>query len=275
MAHLDQPRDERRAGMWMGVLVLFILAASLVSFVVAAYIWWLPSLASRPRIIIDEMFNAILVVTAIAFIAVHVFLAAALIRYGARGTERAAHWHEHLGAELTWTLVPAAGLIILTILSEVVWANIYSAPPKNSQVVEVTGRQFQWYIRYPTVDGAFGRRDVKFTSPGNPLGLDPSDPINKQEAVTVNELHMAVNRPVAVRITSVDVIHSFFLPNFRVKQDAVPGRMVEVWFTPTVPGRYKIACAQLCGAGHYTMAGNVTVETQAAFDAWLRSQEKP
>ncbi len=275
MSALERRPDERRAGTWMGVLILFILAAGFVSFVVAARIWWLPPLASRQGVITDQIFNAILIATAIAFVAVHAFLGIALIRYGAHGERRAAHWHEHLGAELTWTLVPAFGLVVLAILSEVVWAHVYSAPPRNAQVVEVVARQFDWHVRYPAPDGRFGRTDPKFRSTSNLFGEDPSDPVNKQNVVTTNDLHLVVNRPVAVRITAVDVIHSFFLPNFRVKQDAVPGRTVTIWFTPDRTGTYQIACAQLCGAGHYTMRGNVTVESQAAFDAWLRSQQKP
>jgi cytochrome c oxidase subunit II len=266
------PRDERTAGRWMGVLILFILAAGVGSFVYAAHYWWLPPLAST-RGITDDMFNAILVATGIAFIAVHLFVAIALIRYAAYGRRPAAHWHEHLGAELTWTLVPAAGLIILAILAEVVWARVYSPPPANAQVVDVTGRQFLWYIRYPSPDGRLANTDPKFLSAGNPLGLDPSDPDSKTNIVLTNELHVVNNRPVRVVIHSLDVIHSFFLPNFRVKQDAVPGRTVEIWFMPDRPGQYQIACAQLCGVGHYTMRGNITVEpNQAAFDAWLAKQ---
>jgi cytochrome c oxidase subunit 2 len=266
------PRDERPAGRLMGALILFILAAGVGSFVYAAHNWWLPPLAST-RGITDDMFNAILVATGIAFIAVHLFVAIALIRFAAYGRRPAAHWHEHLGAELTWTLVPAAGLVILAILAEIVWARVYSPPPANAQLVEVTGRQFLWYIRYPSSDGKLARTDSKFISAGNPLGLDPGDPDSHTNVVLTNDLHVVNNRPVKVIIHSLDVIHSFFLPNFRVKQDAVPGRTEEIWFTPDRPGQYQIACAQLCGVGHYTMRGNITVEPdQAAFDAWLAKQ---
>jgi cytochrome c oxidase subunit II len=269
-----QARDERRMGLFTSLLVLFILVAGVVSFFIAAKNWWLPPLASASRTAaeIDQFFYAILIATGIAFVAVHIFLVLSLARYGARGTERAAHWHEHLGAELTWTLVPAAAFLILGILGEVVWAHIYSVPPANAQRVEVTGRQFLWYIRYPGPDGKLGRRNPALVSPGNPLGLDPKDPAGKDDVVAINDLHLIAGRPVAIRVSSVDVIHSFFLPNFRVKQDAVPGRTVEIWFIPGRPGAYQIACAQLCGIGHYTMRGNVTVGTQADFNAWLRSQ---
>ena len=269
-----QARDERRTGLWVSLLVLFILVAGVVSFVVAARNWWLPPLASASRTAaeIDQFFYAILIATAIAFVAVHLFLILSLARYGARRGERAAHWHEHLGAELTWTLVPAAAFLILGVLGEIVWAHIYSPPPANAQRVDVTARQFLWYVRYPGPDGRFGRRDPKFISAGNPLGLDPADPVGKTNVVAINELHLIAGRPVAIRLSAVDVIHSFFLPNFRVKQDAVPGRTVEIWFTPGRSGAYQIACAQLCGIGHYTMRGNVTVGTQADFNAWIKSQ---
>jgi cytochrome c oxidase subunit II len=264
--------DHRRAGVWAGILILVILVAGVGSFVVAKYYWWLQPLASKQGSVIDRYFNAILLVTAIAFVATHLFLAVALIRYGARGKERASHWHEHLGAELTWTLVPGAAFIFLGILGVFTWSQLYAAAPPGAQVAEVTGRQFFWYVRYPGPDGRFARTDPKFASQSNPLGLDPNDPATKTNIVILNELHMVTNRPIEVRIRALDVIHSFFLPNFRVKQDAVPGRTFSIWFTPDKEGTYKIACAQLCGTGHYTMQGNVTVESQAAFDEWLRAQ---
>ncbi len=266
--------DHRRAGVWTGILVLVILVAGVGSFVVAAQPdkWWLQPLASVQGRVIDQYFNAILFVTAIAFVATHLFLAVALMRYGARGKERASHWHEHLGAELTWTLVPGAAFIALGILGVFTWSRLYSAPPPKAEVVEVTGRQFFWYVRYPDADGKFARTDVKFVSQSNPLGLDPNDPATKTNTVILNELHMITNRPIEVRVRSLDVIHSFFLPNFRVKQDAVPGRTFAIWFTPDKEGKYQIACAQLCGTGHYTMQGSVTVQSQQAFDQWLQQQ---
>src|SRR5438445_9037565 len=272
MNALSDAHDHRRAGMWAGILVLVILVAGVVSFVVAAHLWWLQPLASVQGRVIDQYFNSILAVTAIAFVATHLFLAAALIRYSARGKERASHWHEHLGAELTWTIVPGAAFVLLGILGVFTWSKIYSAPPSNAQVVEVTGTQLFCYVRYPGQDGRFARTDPRLISQSNPLGLDPADPAARTNAVLVNELHMVAGRPVEVRVRSLDVIHSFFRPNFRVKQDAVPGRTVGIWFTPDKPGTYSIACAQLCGTGHYTMRGNVTVESQAAFNTWLQQQ---
>jgi len=272
---MEQPGrvvDERRAGRWMSAFIMFILVAGVLSFVWSSKDYWLLPLASTQGLTLDNLFYAILILTAIPFVLVHLFIGLSLWRFPARGTERAAHWHEHLGAELTWTIVPTIAFIVLGIYGEIVWAHIYSAPPANALQVQVVGRQFEWEFRYPGPDGKFGRTAPKFVTSGDPFGMDPSDPENQQNIVTVNEMHVVLNRPVSVRITAIDVIHSFSLPNFRMKQDAVPGRDVSIWFTPNKAGTYQIVCAQLCGVGHYTMRGNITVESQSAFDQWLGSQ---
>jgi cytochrome c oxidase subunit II len=274
MEQPGQVKDERRAGRWMSALIMFILVAGVLSFVWSARSYWLLPLASTQGGALDNIFYVILALTGISFVIVHLFMGVALWRFPARPGTRAAHWHEHLGAELTWTIIPAVAIVILGVVGEVVWAKLYSPPPANAQQVEVVGRQFEWQFRYPGPDGKFGRADPKFVTSGNPFGMDPADPENKQNVITINDLHLILNRPVALHITAIDVIHSFSLPNFRMKQDAVPGRSVEIWFTPDKAGAYQIVCAQLCGVGHYTMRGNVIVASQSAFDQWLQSQEK-
>ena len=149
-------------------------------------------------------------------------------------------------------------------------------PTKNPIEVRLVAEQFAWNIHYPGPDGVFGKMNVKLVTSSNPLGLDPNDPTAKDDIVTLNQLHMQVNRPIIVRITSKDVIHSFSLPYMRVKQDAIPGMEVPVHFTPirTSDGKvpWEIACAQLCGLGHYRMRGQYEVHTKADFDKWLASQ---
>jgi cytochrome c oxidase subunit 2 len=148
-------------------------------------------------------------------------------------------------------------------------------PSKNPLEVRVVAEQFAWNVHYPGPDGVFGKMNVKLVTSSNPLGLDPNDPTAKDDIVTLNQLHMQVNRPIIVRLTSKDVIHSFGLPYMRVKQDAVPGMEVPVHFTPIkTSGKqpWEIACAQLCGLGHYRMRGQYEVHTKADFDKWLASQ---
>lgn len=149
-------------------------------------------------------------------------------------------------------------------------------------VVQVTGEQFAWNVHYPGPDRVFGRTDVKLLDlQSNPLGLDRTDPAAKDDVTTVNQLYVPVNQPVIVRLRSKDVIHSFGVPELRVKQDAIPGLTIPIWFIPTVttaemraqtgkPGfQYEIACAQLCGLGHSRMRGFVTVQTGDEFQTWM------
>ncbi len=159
-------------------------------------------------------------------------------------------------------------------MGAVVWTRVHSAPPPEAMVVEVRAEQFGWLARYPGPDGTFGRVDPRLINTRqNPMGLDPTDAAALDDIVS-REVHLVVNKPVRIRLRSKDVIHSFFLPQFRVKQDAVPGMTVEIWFVPTKEGEYEIACAELCGVGHYIMRGKLRVESQHAFDAWL-AQQKP
>ena len=162
-------------------------------------------------------------------------------------------------------------------------ARVEGLPPENEAlVVQVTGEQFAWNIHYPGADRVFGRTDVKLLDlQSNPLGLDRSDPAAKDDATTVNQLYLPVNRQIIVRLRSKDVIHSFGVPEFRVKQDAIPGLTIPIWFVPTITTaemrtqtgnsafQYEIACAQLCGLGHARMRGFVTVQSAEEFQKWM------
>jgi len=167
-------------------------------------------------------------------------------------------------------------------------ARVESMPPASEAlVVQVTGEQFAWNIHYPGPDGVFGRTDIKLLDlQSNPLGLDRSDAAAKDDITTVNQLYLPVNRPIIVRLRSKEVIHSFGVPEFRVKQDAIPGLTIPIWFIPTVTTadmrtkkgnpafQYEIACAQLCGLGHARMRGFVTVQTAEEFQQWMEAESK-
>jgi len=264
----DAPGTGRRFSL---VILLLIALGGVVSFFVARARWWLPPGASTQAVEIDRLFITTLIVTGIVFFLVHVLLAV-LIWQGGRRTAPAAYWHDNRTLELTYTLAPAAILVTLIAMGAVVWTRVHAAPPPNALLVEVRAEQFGWVFRYPGADGRFGRTDAtRFTGRDNPLGIDPADPAGRDDIVT-RELHVVSNRPVHVRLRAKDVLHSFFVPQFRVKQDAVPGMTQNLVFQPTRPGTYEIACAELCGVGHYIMRGKVVVESQAAFEAWLAAQ---
>jgi cytochrome c oxidase subunit II len=191
----------------------------------------------------------------------------------------------------TWLelAVAVAEGFLLVGLSMPLWAaRVEQFPPaSDSTVVHVVAQQFAWNVHYPGPDGVFGRTDEKLVDPqDNPIGLDRSDPAAKDDITTVNQLHLPVDKPAIVYLSSLDVIHSFNLEEMRVKQDVIPGMVIPVWFVPTVTTddmrqrtgdpkfTYEIACAQLCGLGHYRMRGYLSIDTPAEYDAWIAEQEK-
>lgn len=165
--------------------------------------------------------------------------------------------------------------VLLVAFSIPFWATrVAATPPHEALVVRVVAEQFAWNVHYPGPDDEFGRTDLALVSPSNPLGLDRASAHAADDIVSINQLVLPVDRPVVVQLTSKDVIHSFGLPNFRVKQDAIPGLMTPVWFVPTRVGQYEIACSQLCGLGHYRMRGFVLVESQTDFARWIASHPR-
>ena len=184
--------------------------------------------------------------------------------------------------------VAVAEAVLLIGFSIPLWAKRVDAfpPETDATVVRVVGEQFAWNIHYPGPDGKFGKTDITLIDlQSNPLGLDRSDPDAKDDITTVNQLHLPVGKPAIVKLSSKDVIHSFNLTEFRVKQDAIPGLVIPLWFIPTITTDdmrkqlgeedfvYEIACAQLCGLGHYSMRGYVTIDTSEQFQAWFDSEE--
>jgi cytochrome c oxidase subunit 2 len=138
--------------------------------------------------------------------------------------------------------------------------------------VRVVAEQFAWNVHYPGADGQFGRTAVSLVSSSNPIGLDRTSPFGADDIVTLSEMHVPVNRPVIIQLSSKDVVHSFGVPAMRVKQDAIPGVTAPVWFTPTVTGNFEIACSQLCGLAHYRMRGVIIVESESAYRKFLADE---
>jgi cytochrome c oxidase subunit II len=251
---------------------LLFAVATLVLVGVATFLFatrtWLPPLKSD-RIGIDHSIFVTMLVTGIVFIATNVLLAFFTWKYQDAPGAQAAYWHDNPRLEWTWTLVTAAIMFGFLFHALSLWAEIQSPAPKDALVVEVTAQQFAWNFRLAGKDGIFGKTSPKLVDPSalNFIGLDKTDPAAADDIVLPqNQLYLPENRPVKLRIKSLDVIHSFFLPNFRVKQDAVPGMAIEVWFVPKVAGDYEIACAEHCGLGHYRMRGQVHVVPEADFD---------
>ena len=272
MADGSGPGRVTLSGVLLAALLLILIIASLYLFIAQPY--WFPTLASEHGASIDGLFMAVLIVSGIAFVVVQGLLGYFVARYGENGRERAAYWHDNPKAEAILLIGTAVILTVLVFMGQRVWAAMYFVDaPADALTIQVTGEQFAWNFHYAGADGAFGRTDVSLITATNTIGLDRNDPPAKDDVLAINEMHFPVGRAVRVRLRSKDVIHSFFLPNLRIKQDAVPGMAIEVWFTPNLAGNYEIACAELCGLGHYRMKGALTVDdSQESFDRWLQQK---
>jgi cytochrome c oxidase subunit 2 len=250
---------------------------------------WLPQLASEHGAALDRALGLVHVLMAVLFVGWGAFFAYVLVRFR-RKRSPVADYRGVTGHASTWleAAVAVVEAVLLVGLSMPLWADrVEHLPaPAESTRVRVVAEQFAWNVHYPGPDGVFGRTDPSLIdATANPLGLDREDPSAKDDVTTINQLHLPVDRPVRLTLTSKDVIHSFALQEMRVKQDAVPGMAVEVWFVPKVTTddmrartgnpefNYEISCAQLCGLGHYRMRGFVTIHSPEAFQAWLDEQE--
>jgi cytochrome c oxidase subunit 2 len=250
----------------------------------------LPALASTHGAQIDNMIGWVHVFMFVLFVGWSGFFIFALVRFRqsrhpvANYTGVKSHTSSYL--EVGVAVVEA---ILLFGFAIPLWAaRVDRIPPESEAlVVQVTAEQFAWNVRYAGADGKFGRTDIKLVDPqDNPLGLDRSDPDAKDDIVTLNQLYLPVNKPIIVRLRSKDMIHSFGVPEFRVKQDAIPGLTIPIWFVPNVTTaemrtrmgnpdfQYEIACAQLCGLGHAKMRGFVTVLSTEEFQKWMDDKAK-
>jgi len=215
--------------------------------------WWLPENVSTFGVEIDWLFHLIYAITAITGILVFAALIAFLVIYRDRPGRRARYTHGNTTLEIVWTIVPALILVVLTFLSVPAWSKIKMTQPPTDVIIQVTAKQFNWQVAYPGADGKFGTEDDK---------------------KFLDEMHVPVNKPIRVILKSQDVIHSFFVPSFRIKQDAVPGREIIAWFDATKPGKYEWPCAELCGFGHSGMKGWVYVHTAEDYAKWAAENLK-
>ena len=255
-------------GRFWSLLFLLVPVLGVGSFVWAvADFWpmrnhWLPEDISEHGVVIDGLFNFIMYLTGGIFIATGLCLFVFLWKYDAAKNRQPVNFvHGNHVLEIVWSILPAAILLFIALYQMEPWAASKLARPTlpngdlQPPLAEVTGRQFEWRIRYAGEDGQIGTPDDLFT---------------------VNDLHLPKDEKIVLAIKSQDVLHSFFLPNLRIKQDVVPGMKQHVWFTATKNGAYDIVCAELCGWGHYKMKGRITVQDHADYDRWieqLRSEQ--
>ena len=235
---------------------------------------------------IDFMLIITIAVTGVVFVLTQILLFWFAYKYQFSEKRTVYYFPHNNKLELIWTVVPAIFLTVLVGFGLFYWFKITGDAPKDAQIVEITGKQFNWMMRYPGKDNVLGRKNYRLTdaSNGNALGVDWEDGASHDD-IEATEMHLVVGKPVQLVINAQDVIHDVGLVHFRLKMDAVPGIPTTLWFTPLyttaqmkeITGNkdfvYEISCDQMCGSGHYSMRGVIVVETQEEYDAWMASKK--
>ncbi len=255
----------------MGVaIILILLITGSVVFHFLSPWWWTPIASNWGGI--DDTIILTFWITGAVNIAIILFMAYCLIRYHHKKGRTAVYEPENTKLEWALTIVTSIGVAAMLAPGLLVWHDFIDVP-EDATEVEVMGQQWQWSFRYPGKDGLMGTTDAKFITPENPFGLNPEDP-NGQDDVLVeaDDMHLPTGSPLKFLLRSIDVLHDFYVPEFRAKMDMVPGMVTYFWLTPIRDGTFDILCAELCGIGHHIMRGIVVVEGPDDFQTWLDEQ---
>ena len=236
----------------------------------------LPELASANGRAVDDLMVYVHWLMLVLFVGWIIYFGYVLFRFNAARNKKASYEgsKSKLPSYVELAIVAVEAVLLLGIAVPLWAKNVNQFPkPEDATVIQIMAQQFAWNVRYPGLDGKFGQQDMKLIASDNVFGVDPADPAGKDDIQLLNEIHVAVNKPVLIYLSSKDVIHSLKLVAMRITQDAIPGLRIPCTFTPTKIGRYQIECAQLCGGGHSAMAGGfVVVQSQADFASWLKSK---
>jgi cytochrome c oxidase subunit 2 len=239
----------------------------------------LPPLASQHGADVDKLIIYVHWLMAALFAGWIIYFGYVLLRFNRKANPKAdyAGIRSHLSSYIEVAVAAIEGVLLVG-FAVPLWAHAvdhFPTPDEHPVNIRIIAQQFNWNVFYPGLDGEFGNRDISLVTTDNPWGLDKTDPKGKDDFNTTDEIHVVVNRPVIITITSKDVIHSFKVIAMRVTQDAIPGVPIPVHFTPTTVGLYQINCAQLCGNGHYSMShGRLYVDTQEDYDKWVAAKSK-
>jgi cytochrome c oxidase subunit 2 len=251
--------------------MLILIVAGSVLFHFLSPWWWTPIASNWGNI--DDTMIITFWITGIVFIAIVLFMAYCVFRFRHRPGIRAAYEPENKKLEAALAIVTAVGVAAMLAPGLLVWKRFVTVP-KDATEIEIVGQQWQWSFRIPGRNGQLGTSDARFVSSDNPLGLNPADPVNQDDFVIVgDDLHLPIGKPVKVLLRSIDVVHDFYVPEFRAKMDLMPGFVSFFWFTPTRTGTFDILCGAFCGVGHFEMRGSVVVEDEKSYQAWLGKQK--
>jgi len=251
--------------------ILVLIAVGSVLFHLYSPWWWTPIATNWGYI--DDTINITFWITGTVFVAVIAFMAYCIFRFRHKEGRRADYNPEN--KKLEWWLSVGTGIGVAAMLAPglFVWHQFVTVPADATEI-EVMGQQWQWNFRLPGKDGRLGTTDVRNINSDNPMGLNRDDPRGQDDVIVEGgELHLPVGKPVKVLLRSVDVLHDFYVPEFRAKMDMVPGMVTYFWIKPTRTGTFDVLCAELCGAAHYQMRAQVIVEEEGKYHAWLEQQK--
>ena len=251
-------------------LVLVLVVVGSVLFHVFSPWWWTPIASNWAYI--DHTLVITFWITGVVFSAVILFMAWCVFRFRHREGVSAHYEPENKRLESWLTVLTAIGVAAMLAPGLWVWHSFITVPSEATEV-EVVAQQWMWSYRLPGADGKLGKSDAKLISADNTLGLDPEDPAGQDDVIIdAADLHLPIDKPVKMLLRSVDVLHDFYVPEFRAKMDLIPGTVTYFWFTPTRTGEFEVLCAELCGTGHYAMRGIVMVDSEEDYQAWLGEQ---
>ncbi|MBJ7259537.1 MAG: cytochrome c oxidase subunit II [Chthoniobacterales bacterium] len=254
--------------LWLLVLLVAAFVPDVLAGVRDSNLYWAPECVTVGGKRIDTLLDFIFYLTGAVFLLTQAVYIYYLVKYRKRPGSKAYYSHGNNKLELVWTAIPTAIFIGLVIYSNRLWSELHSEPPADSVKIDIVGYQFGWDMRYPGADGKLGKVDTKFYSMDNKFALVSGDAAGADD-FSSTELVIPVGKPVHIYLHSRDVIHSFYVPEFRLYQAAVPGRTIAwVWFQTTKTGDFQLACSQICGSGHYNMKAPIRVVTQEEFDKW-------
>jgi len=251
-------------------IIFFLVIVASVIFHIWSPWWWTPVASNWGNI--DTTIELTFWITGTVFVAVCTFMAWCVWRYRYKPDRKAEYKPEDKKLEFRLTALTALGVIALLAPGLVVW-NKYVTVPENAIKIEVVAYQWGWNYRLPGADGILGTTDISLINDENPYGLNLEDPNSKDDILVMDaDLHLEINQPVKVELRSYDVLHNFYVPQFRAKMDTLPGLITYYWFTPTKTGDFEILCAEYCGTGHYAMRGKVLVDESKDYLNWLSQQ---
>ena len=255
--------------MYTGLVFLAVILGSIIFHVWTP--WWWTDIASNWSAMDDTIILSFWIGGGV-FILVCLFMVYCIFKYQYKEGRRSEYKPEDKKLEKGLTWLTTIGVVALLAPGLVVWNN-YIRVPDNAIHVEVVAWQWGWKYRLPGKDGKLGTSSNKIISDDNPYGLNIDDPNGKDDVfVESNELHLLNNRPVKILLRSIDVLHNFYVPQFRGKMDMVPGIVTYYWLTPTRVGDFEVLCAEYCGSGHYAMRGRVIVDEEKDYKKWEAKQ---